>query len=249
VACGTWIGVPPVTIPFGIDVQLLAVRFVDPGHPGQEKGPKYRVTFRNNASVPLKRAFNVLLMAGNTPEPRTDLPQAGVRIESMMPGEIQSVDIRLPFVANRMGRDLEGREVPFSMLHVLVDSHREVLEQFEANNGAILARQEVLPVDPSLFGVDSMGDSVAKVINLAGEGLGPEPGQVLVNVNGMEFQAEILGWYDLGIQAKLPDVPLAGAVHAEVFVVRGDGAASNPMPVELGPATSQLDAPLPPPGS
>ena len=36
--------------PAQFDLQLLAVRFVDPGHPDQKLGPRYRVWFRNNSA-------------------------------------------------------------------------------------------------------------------------------------------------------------------------------------------------------
>ncbi len=231
--CGTWIDVEPVLIDEGLDLQLLAVRFVDPGHLELCEGPRFRVWARNNSARTIVKGFNVLLLAANTREAVTELPQAGVRVDSIEPGEIKAFDIRLPFEASTLGRDASGNATPFSQLHVLVDSHREIPEAFEENNGAVIARGDILPVDPAIFGADSMTPLAGTELNIAGEGFGPEPGQVLVHVGGIELQAEIEGWYDLGVRVKLPSLALASPTDAQLIVIRGDTAASNPLPIQL----------------
>jgi hypothetical protein len=233
VVCGTWVDVEPVVIDEGLDLQLLAVRFVDPGHPELREGPRFRVWARNNSARTIVKDFNVLLMAANSREALTELPQAGVRVDSIEPGEIKALDIRLPFDASTMGRDADGNVTPFSQLHVLVDSHREIPEAFEENNGAIIARGDILPIDPVIFGSDSITPLPGTELNIAGEGFGPEPGQVLVHVGGVELQAEIEGWYDLGVRVKLPSLALASPTDAQLIVIRGDTAASNPLTVQL----------------
>ncbi len=46
VQCGTWVDVEMPVIPAAqYDLQLLAVRFVDPGHPEEKLGPRYRVWY------------------------------------------------------------------------------------------------------------------------------------------------------------------------------------------------------------
>ena len=57
-------------------------------------------------------------------------------------------------------------------------------------------------------------------------------------VGGLELQGEILGWYDLGVQVRLPELELFADVNAEVIVVRGDTAASNPLTVTIKAAGS-----------
>jgi len=153
----------------------------------------------------------------------------------MEAGKIQAVDIRLPAEANTLKLASDGSRVPFEFLHVLVDSHREVPEVYEENNGAVLKRVDILPVDPALFAakVESTG-SDGTVLVLAGEGLGPEPGRVLLSFNGLELEPEILGWYDLGVRIRIPSLPLSAAASADIVVIRGDGAASNPLPIQLG---------------
>ncbi len=235
VACGTWVDVDPVIINSGLDLQMLAVRFVDSGHAEQELGPRFRVWFRNNSNVDINVPFNVLLMASNSREQAGGVPEAGSRVDNIAAGQVQSVDIRLPFAASLLSTDVEGNQIPFEQLHVLIDSHREIPEAFEENNGAVIARVDVLPVDPALFSADNDVVMSGAMVNLAGEGFGPEPGKVLMSLNGMNFETEIYGWYDLGVQVKMPELPLVDVAEATFVVVRGDSAVSNPIDVQFAP--------------
>ena len=237
-------GVPAQAVDEGLDLQLLAVRFVDPGHPEQKLGPRYRVWFRNNSKKKVRKDFDVVLLASNSRDPSAQHSQAGVEVDKIDAGQIQAVDIRLPYSANTLARDTEDRAVPFSYLHVIVDADRDVKESFEENNGVVLARGDVLPIDPVAFSTNVTTSEPGSVITLAGEGLGPEPGEVIVYVNKLELQAEIQGWYDLGIQVRLPRLPLASETQAEIVIVRGDGAVTNPIPLKLVPAKNLI---LPPP--
>ncbi len=235
VSCGTWIDVSPVVVTAGQDVQLLAVRFVDNGHSEQNLGSRYRVWVRNNSPVQILAPFSVQLLASNELTPTVELPQSGIVIPSMDIGETQVLDIRLPLAANRLGTTPEGHRVPFTYLHVLVDSHQQLPETFEDNNGSVLARKDILPVDPAAFSTDLTASTPEGLLTVAGEGFGPEPGQVIVSVYGQQVQAEIHGWYDLGIRFEVPNFELTQPVDAEVLVVRGDSAVSNPLTVRLAP--------------
>ena len=251
VTCGTWIDVAPVVMTAGQDLQLLAVRFVDNGHSEQNLGPRYRVWVRNNSPTQIVTPFSVLLLASNEQVPTVDAPQMGVVLPSMDIGETQVLDIRLPIAASRLGTTSTGLRVPFTYLHVLVDSHQQIPETFEDNNGAVLLRTDVLPVDPAAFSTDVTAASPESLLTIAGEGFGPEPGQVIVSFYGQEVQAEIHGWYDLGIRFAVPNFDLTQAVDAEVLVVRGDSAVSNPLTLRLVPdelideTAAFPDAPLP----
>ena len=235
VACGTWVDLMPPLPREETDLQLVAVRFVDPGHPEEKLGPRYRVWFRNNGSQAIAQPFNVMLFAANDAALSADLPQAGVRVTAVEARDTQSVDIRLPAEVYAMNRDARGNPAPFSTLHVLVDANRELPETDRINNGARIAPAEILPVDPAAFEVEPSTASPGGEVLLAGEGLGPRPGQVLVMINGQEVEAEILGWYDLGARFTLPKVSVAGPTAAEVVLVRGDGAATNPLKIMLLP--------------
>lgn len=242
VQSGTWVEVQRPIIPEAqYDLQLLAVRFVDPGHPDEKLGPRYRVWFRNNSNQAIDRPFNVMLFGGNDDKLTADLPRSGVRVKAIEAGDTQSVDIRLPMEVAAMWRDADGKPAPFQVLHAMIDANREIKDITPANNGAIINRDEILSVDPVAFEVDPANVGVGSELVLAGEGLGPQPGQVVVNIAGKELQAEVLGWYDLGVRVNMPSIELNGPTPAEVLVVRGDGAATNPikvtlMPGEAGPA-------------
>ncbi|MDP1799262.1 MAG: hypothetical protein Q8K78_17335, partial [Planctomycetaceae bacterium] len=246
VTCGTWIDIPQVVIDTGFDLELLAVRFIDPGHQEENLGPRYRVWLRNNSAAAIGAPFNVTLVAANGPQLAGELPQAGTTVPSIDANATVPVDIRLPLNANRLGRAADGTVVPFSHLHVLVDSHRDLAENNEANNGAILDRGTIYPVDPAGFSTDVTAASTGSMVSLAGEGFGPEPGQLLVTVNGQTQAAEVHGWYDLGVYFKVPDFNLGQAADAQIIVVRGDSAVSNPVELDLAPQGWLQEAELPP---
>ena len=246
VSCGTWVDVDPVVVGPQHDLQLLAVRLVDPGHPDEQLGPRYRVWFRNNSQSPVSQPFDVFLFASRDEQLSGALPQAGVRVTSAEPGQVQSVDVRLPFEVASAGAGEGAAAEPFSTLHALVDANREVDETLESNNGITLSREEILPVDPAAFELEPTSAHVGEAVVLAGEGFGPEPGQVLLHLGGIEMEAEILGWYDLGVRVVLPNLPLAGPTEAELIVVRGDGAAANPLEITISPAQASSGPVLPP---
>jgi len=126
VASGTWADVErPVLAAEQVDLQLLAVRFVDPGHPEEKLGPRYRVWFRNNGQQPVNAALQRGGLRRNDNRLVAGLPQAGVRVTSVEAGETQSVDLRLPADVYAMGRDATGNPAPFATLYALVDANRE----------------------------------------------------------------------------------------------------------------------------
>jgi len=235
VSCGTWVDVPQVVVAEQYDLQLLAVRFVDAGHPEQDLGPRYRVWFRNNSRQPITQPFDVMIFASLDGRLVEGLPQAGVRVAAIEAGETQAVDVRLPLEVAEMGRDAEGNPIPFATLHVLVDAGRQINETSIADNGADVAAAEILPVDPASFEARPSTAPAGGEILLAGEGFGPEPGRVLLHLGDVEMEAEILGWYDLGVRLILPGLPLAGSTTAELIVVRGDGVAANPLSITVTP--------------
>jgi hypothetical protein len=236
VASGTWVDVQPVDVGPQLDLQLLAIRFVDPGHPEEDLGPRYRLWLRNNSEVAIETPFSVMLLASADEPLQARLPQAGVEVTAIEAGETQSVDIRLPLEATTMSADEAGDPLPFAWLHAIVDAHRTIDEADETNNGTRLARDEVLPVDPAAFELDPSEAPGGSEVIVAGEGFGPEPGKVLLHLGGIEMECVVLGWYDLGVKLQLPALPLSGPTVAELIVVRGaDGAAANPLQLVVQP--------------
>ena len=235
VSCGTWVDLRPAVELVTTDLQLLAVRFVDPGHPEEKLGPRYRVWFRNNGNRPITQPFNVVLLAGNDPNPAANMPQAGVRVTAIEAGDVQSVDIRLPVEVYKLNPNARDDQPPFTVLHVMVDANQELADITRANNGARLNPADVLPVDPAAFELEPTTARSGGEILLAGEGFGPQPGQILLHIGGQEVEAEISGWYDLGVRFTVPKTDIAVPTQAEVIVVRGDGAAANPLRINITP--------------
>lgn len=243
VASGTWVDLKPVVVEEGNDLQLLAVRFVDPGHPEEKMGPRYRVWFRNNGQRAVTIPFNIVALTSMDDQLVAGLPQAGLRVTSIEAADTQSVDIRLPVEALSMGRDSQGNPEAFRTLHVLVDTNHEARDIHLENNGTRVSRTEILPVDPAAFEVQPRESPAGGEVIVAGEGFGPAPGRVLAYVAGREYDAEILGWCDLGVRLNLPRVAADEVVQAELVVVRGDSAAANPVPMKIHPAAAH--GPLP----
>ena len=240
VACGTWVDVKPEVIePEQFDLQLLAVRMVDPGHPEEKLGPRYRVWFRNNSPQPITQPFSVMVFASNDKRFGEELPRTGVRVTSIEADDTQSVDLRLPADVYTMNRDAGGQPAPFEFLHFFVDANREINDVNLANNGALVPREEMLPVDPAAFELDPVQARSGDEVIVAGEGFGPQPGQVLLHIGGQEIQAEIAGWYDLGVKIAIPKMDIPVPAEADVIVVRGDGAAANPVKLTLLPGAGQ----------
>lgn len=243
---GTWVDAPQVVVDQGNDLQLLAVRFVDPGHKEENLGPRFRVWLRNNSNRVLQQPIDVTLFASNDQQLATGALQAGVTLPEIPANEIVPLDIRLPMEVNQMGVDQEGNRVPFQFLHAVVDSRNALPETDKANNGAILDRGEIYPVDPAAFSTDVTAAAPGTVISLAGEGLGPEPGEIIVTVGDQQQSAEIRGWYDLGVQFTVPNLNVASAADAQIIVIRGDGAASNPVPLNVAPESMIGTLPMAP---
>jgi hypothetical protein len=201
-------------------------------------GPRYRIWFRNNSAFPIEQPFDLVVYASNDQRPGMALPEAGVRVAGMDAGQIQAVDLRLPHEANILGRDAQGNRIPYRYLHLIVDAQRELLDVDVANNGAVVDRLEILPVDPAIFSaaLDSAGGGI---VDVAGEGFGPEAGQAVLELNGQELPLEVLGWCDVGVQVRLPGFVSNQPTNADILIIRGDNAASNPHVIRIpaeGPA-------------
>ena len=232
---GTWVDVARPVVVENADLQLLAVRFVDPGHPEEKLGPRYRVWFRNNGTEPITQPFNVAVLAANSAELTSGALQAGVRVAAIDAGDMQAVDVRLPAEVFAMNRDANGAAIPFTHLHVVIDPQQEINDRARQNNGAALPRGDVLPVDPATFEARPARATFGGEVLLAGEGYGPGPGRVVLTLDGVEMDAQILGWYDLGVRLQLPQAAAPREASADITVIRADGAAANPARIVVSP--------------
>jgi len=117
----------------GIDVEFTSIRQLDAGDAAKNLGPAYRVWFHNNTDADINQAFDVAILAANSTTLTTDLPYAAVRVDGMAADETMTVDIRLPIEAMSMAGS-DGATGPFSYLHTVIDSQRELVETNKVNN-------------------------------------------------------------------------------------------------------------------
>ena len=135
----------PVPVATPVDLELVNVQFGDVGDPASGLGPRYRITVRN-ASPTLVGQFKVVAVAvaGNQPSP--EAPPVVAVLDSLKPGEVRSLDIRLPVGALTLAHDAAGNVGPFTQLGVAIDADNQIAESNEANNSTILDRQQIPPI-------------------------------------------------------------------------------------------------------
>jgi hypothetical protein len=121
------------TLPASIDLQIVDVRIVDFGDAAHHRGPRYRIVFTNVGTVATGN-FQLMAMASNDGTPKPAAPVATAEVVTLAPGELASVDVRLPLTA-----DLST----MGALIVVIDSAVEITETDEQNNVLILDRTEI----------------------------------------------------------------------------------------------------------
>jgi len=131
-----------------IDVETVAVKFIDAGDASQGTGPAYRVTVRNNTDVAIDDVFDLTLAASNGQALRSGVPVATTWIDGMQPSESRDFDIRLPVSVNTMGPTQDGQPTPFSVLSAMADSQNRLVETDKDNNLLVINRTDI----PSVSG-------------------------------------------------------------------------------------------------
>jgi hypothetical protein len=127
--------------PGGIDVEFTSIRQLDAGDTSKNLAPAYRVWFHNNSTVDIDQPFDVAILASTDQQLAEGLPYAAVRVDGMAADETTSVDVRLPVEAMSMGGG--DQAAPYSFLHTIVDSQRELVETNKANNLSVYAREDI----------------------------------------------------------------------------------------------------------
>jgi hypothetical protein len=125
------------TLPASVDLQIVDVRIVDSGDATQNRGPRYRLVFANAGTVAVSN-FQVMAMASLDGKPSPTAPIATAEVVTLAPGQVASVDVRLPLTA-----DLST----MGALIVVIDSAVQIAETDEQNNVAILDRTKIAAVD------------------------------------------------------------------------------------------------------
>lgn len=77
---------------------------------------------------------------------------------------------------------------------------------------------------------------VGEPFELPAKGLGAAAGRVAVKIGEAMFDCRVMTWNDVGFEATLPAMTLAGPVRAELIVALADGTLAAALPVELVPA-------------
>lgn len=75
---------------------------------------------------------------------------------------------------------------------------------------------------------------------LDGESFGGEQGAVRLRINGMALPVDVLEWQGNSVKIELPTLELAGAMKAELEVMRADGGLASKTTIRLMPAASGL---------
>jgi|GEM_PF-3149112 len=113
--------------------------------------------------------------------------------------------------------------------------------------------QENVLVEESFFtpaGVEGTAQPVAvevgSTIAIADQGLGVEPGMVLLKVNEITMACQVQQWSEKGIIATLPTLGMEQVLPAELFLIGATGDILNAVQIQLVPLTpEQVAATLP----
>ncbi|MDA7978419.1 MAG: hypothetical protein MPJ50_06575 [Pirellulales bacterium] len=224
--------------PVNAGMQLIDLRLVDPGAPGQA-GPKIRVVFQNANPFAASAPFDIVLAAAINEQFQAELPLAGQRVTEIAPGETAVVDLRLPPAALEMQYPGEVRPAPFQNLIVMVARARNLQGQPQFEQLAVIPRLNLRLVD---MRIDPAAQAVAPagaVITLSGEGFGTQPGQAVFAIGGLKLAGEVVNWSPQGVQVRLPQLALAEAVPAEITLIRADTAVAA-MGLQITPAVAAV---------
>ena len=155
------------------------------------------------------------------------LPQAGVRVTSIEAGDTQSVDSGCRSTVTRWAATSKAAG-PFSTVHVLVDANREI-PQRAGSKRADRRPADILPVDPAAFELDpANGGGRRRGARWRAKVSDREPGQVLVHIGGREWRPRSSAGTTWACGCRCPSCP-GRPTAADLIVVRGDGAAANPL--------------------
>jgi hypothetical protein len=82
--------------------------------------------------------------------------------------------------------------------------------------------------------------AVGSTLVLDGQEFGSEQGVARLRVSGLSLPIEVLEWTASSATVRLPKVELAGALKADIEVLRADGSLASKTGIELTPAAETL---------
>ncbi len=137
-------GPGPFFGPVAGDLHLMSVGMVADGI--DDKGPIYRITFKNNSPV-AARHFRVSLIATlGRLEPTS--PVVSLNIPEVAAGAVANVDVQLPCGVMSLGA--QAQPGPFSQLIAVIDSFSELFETDKLNNVMTLNRGEITLIETTV---------------------------------------------------------------------------------------------------
>ena len=99
----------------------------------------------------------------------------------------------------------------------------------------LAAKVTEVPSEPALPKV-----AVGSTLVLDGQEFGSEQGVARLRVSGLSLPIEVLEWTASSATVRLPKVELAGALKADIEVLRADGSLASKTGIELSPAAETL---------
>ena len=122
---------PPPNDNVAVDLEVVAIRFVDNGNAEKNIGPRYRVLIRNNGTQAVAHSFAVAIITDAAQEQSDPTPRAGKTVPGIDAGQVLSVDVRLPAEANAAIKGDDGHSVEkYPKLGAIVDANDEI-EEFD----------------------------------------------------------------------------------------------------------------------
>ncbi|MBI1900399.1 MAG: hypothetical protein HYS13_04695 [Planctomycetia bacterium] len=219
-----------------MNLQLVDVRLVEPGMPEQKLGPRFRLFVKNASPFGISRPIDLVVAAGIDRKFEQGLPSAVERISGLAPGQVATIEIRLPIESMAMQYPGEEKPAPFSTLFVMVTGQQDLLGNATIKPLAILPRIGIQFVDLALHKPADARVPTGAVVTLAGEGFGIDGGQVILSLGQAKLVGQIVNWGPTAIQVKLPELALATPTAAQIVVARADGQSAPAMEMQIMPA-------------
>jgi hypothetical protein len=125
-----------------MDLELINVEMVNGGDREAGRGPSFKVTVRNTGKRNLEK-FLVSLVACKDAQIDSNSVHASTTVDELAAGAETSIFVTLPLEAMSLGRDAQGRQMPYKSLVAAVDSDERISEGNEENNLALIDRTSI----------------------------------------------------------------------------------------------------------
>jgi hypothetical protein len=218
-----------------LNLQLVDVRLVEPGVPDQKLGPRFRLFVKNASPFGIGRPIDLVVAAGIDRKFQQGLPATVERVSGLAPGQVATLEVRLPLESMAMQYPGEEKPAPFSTLFVMVADQQDLLGNATIKPLAILPRIGIQFVDLALQKPADARVPTGAVVTLAGEGFGIDGGQVVLSLGGAKLVGQVVNWGPTAIQVKLPELALAAPTPAQIIVARADGQSAPAMEMQIMP--------------